>query len=203
MSPRKIGRTAGSSASAIIPWMHEEFASSVQQVMRDPMQPGLRTQIVPGVVDVVVLAPIEGANVGSGKDPWKVLTLKRGLGTRCTGAWEIVHGRIETGERPEDAAVRETREETGLEVVKLYSITVNAFYLHKMSTVQLAIVFAAVVSGDAKVTLGGEHSASRWHSFAGAARKLAWPREKEALVHVKHLLRTGDAGAVEDVLRVF
>lgn len=167
------------------------------------MRPEVHTQIVPGVVDVVVLSAIKRASARSLAEPWRVLTLQRGPGTRCTGAWEIVHGRIEPGERPENAAVRETMEETGLEVLKLYSITVNAFYLHQTSTVQLAIVFAAVVNGEATVTLSSEHSASRWHTLAGAARKLAWPREKEALSHVKQLLRSGDAGAVEDVLRVF
>ena len=166
------------------------------------MRAEVRTQVVPGVVDVVVLSPVERASPRSSAEPWRVLTLQRGPGTRCTGAWEIVHGRIEPGERPEDAAVRETLEETGLEVLKLYNITVNAFYLHKASTVQLAIVFAAVVNGESTVTLGNEHSACRWHTLAGASRKLAWPREKEALAHVKQLLRTGDAGAVEDVLRV-
>ncbi|MEP6780674.1 MAG: NUDIX domain-containing protein [Gemmatimonadaceae bacterium] len=203
MSPRKIGGTAGSSASVIILWAYEEFAPIVQHVMRNAMRPDVQTQIVPGVVDVVVLSAVERAGTRSAAEPWRILTLQRGAGTRCTGAWEIVHGRIEAGERPEDAAVRETLEETGLEVLKLYNITVNAFYLHKASTVQLAIVFAAVVNGEVKVRLGSEHSASRWHTFTGAARKLAWPREREALLHVKQLLRTGDAGAVEDVLRVF
>jgi len=31
---------------------------------------------------------------------------------------------------------------------------------------------------------------------------LAWPREHEAVRYAMHLLRDGDAGAVEDVLRV-
>jgi dATP pyrophosphohydrolase len=32
--------------------------------------------------------------------------------------------------------------------------------------------------------------------------RLAWPREHQALQYVLHLLRTGDAGPVEDVLLV-
>lgn len=177
--------------------------------MHSVTPPAVRTHIVPGVVDVVVLSSAKSAARASVRQsarndfPWRVLTLQRAVGTRCTGAWEIVHGRIEADERPEDAAVRETLEETGLEVVSLYNITVNAFYLHKASTVQLAIVFAAVVRDDAPVKLGLEHSASRWRSLAVASKTLAWPREREALQHVKQLLRTGDAGNVEDVLRVF
>jgi hypothetical protein len=30
-----------------------------------------------------------------------------------------------------------------------------------------------------------------------------WPREREALREILHLLKSGDAGTVEDVLRVF
>ena len=108
--------------------------------MPDSLSAGVVTRIVPGVVDVVVLAPVPDAGVPTspprGQEAiWRVLTLKRGENTRCTGAWEIVHGRIESGERPEQAAVRELLEETGFSVIRLYSITVNAFYLHQTGTV--------------------------------------------------------------------
>ena len=104
-----------------------------------------------GVVDILILQPVEPAaidpvNGGSlaqasskGAHLWRVLTLRRAVNVRCTGAWEIVHGRIETGELPADAAVREVQEETGLTVDRLYSLTVNPFYLHQTNTVQLAI----------------------------------------------------------------
>ena len=172
------------------------------------MQPqpstGVMTRIVPGVVDVVVLAPTDGFEAGhhAPMDRWRVLTLKRAPNTRCTGAWEIVHGRIEAGERAEHAAAREVGEETGLTITRLYSITVNSFYLHQTGTVQLALVFAAVVDSAEAVRLGVEHDEFAWHPMTEAAQILAWPREREALLHVEQLLRTGDAGPVEDVLRI-
>jgi 8-oxo-dGTP pyrophosphatase MutT (NUDIX family) len=166
----------------------------------------MRTRVVAGVVDVVVLKPWpdEGPAISGrrSRDPWQVLTLQRGPDTRCTGAWEIVHGRIEGGEKAEDAAVREVLEETGLVTRALYNVTVNGFYLHRISTVQLSLVFAAIVD-DTAVTLGREHAASRWRTFTAASRQLAWPREREALGHVQQLLRHGNAGPVEDVLRIF
>lgn len=167
-----------------------------------------RVAITPGVVDVVVLQRVptrgrERANAGPGH-AWRVLVLQRGTNTRCPGSWEIVHGGIERGERPESAARREVREETGLAVERLYTITVNTFYLAGRD-VQAALVFAAVVpEGMAapEVTLSHEHVGSRWLSIAAAQRVLTWPREIEALTHIAHLLRTGDAGVAEDVLRV-
>jgi len=69
------------------------------------------TDIRVGVVDVYVIRPYRA--------DWLVLSLQRSSGTRCPGSWETVHGRIEPDERPEQAAVREVREETGLELDRL------------------------------------------------------------------------------------
>jgi 8-oxo-dGTP pyrophosphatase MutT (NUDIX family) len=128
--------------------------------------------------------------------------LQRAEGTRCTGAWEVVHGRIERGERPEVAAVREVREETGLEAERLYVITVQPYYLKATQTVQLAVVFAAFVREPAVVALGSEHSGFEWLDVDAALARFAWPRERAALAEILELLKNGDAGVVEDVLRV-
>ena len=168
--------------------------------------PGFGTRIEARIVDVVVLAPVPGGGPASAgtraRDRWRVLTLRRAEGTRCTGAWEIVHGSIERGETPVAAARREVQEETGLPIERLYSLTVNPFYLHRFDAVQLAVVFAAIVDPAAPVVLGSEHDAHQWRTPLGARRALAWPREHQALDYALHLLRTGDAGPVEDVLRL-
>ena len=153
----------------------------------------MRAAVEVGVVDVVVLR-----RVGRG---WRVLTLRRAAGARSTGAWEIVHGSVEPDEAPVAAALRELREETGFTPERLYAITVNPFFLAKRGTVQLSVAFAAVVTGTTPV-LGAEHDAARWETFAAARKRLAWPRTHDLLAQVKWILRSGDAGAVEDVLRV-
>jgi 8-oxo-dGTP pyrophosphatase MutT (NUDIX family) len=147
-----------------------------------------------GVVDVYVIRPY--------REQWLVLALQRSLGTRCPASWETVHGRIEDGERPEHAAVREVREEAGLEVDRLYNVTCQPFYLHTVGVVQVAVVFAAFVTEDADVRLGLEHQRYEWLSMSDAAARFTWPREREALEHIRILLGTGDAGPAEDVLRV-
>ena len=153
------------------------------------------TSIVAGVVDVYVIRPLP--------DGWRVLVVQRALTTRCPGAWETVHGRIEADEKPEDAAVREVREETSLTVSRLYNVTVQPFYLHMFKTVQLAVVFAAFIDEPASVTLGEEHQQFEWLSPDEASERFIWPREGESLAHIRKLLKNGDAGPVEDVLRVF
>jgi 8-oxo-dGTP pyrophosphatase MutT (NUDIX family) len=149
------------------------------------------TEVRVGVVDVCVVRV-----VGRG---WRVLILRRAKGTRSPGSWEIVHGHIEKGELPAAAARRELREETGLGVDKLYSITANPFYLLKTDAVQIALVFAAMVDSE-RVTLGSEHDKYEWLSVAAAAKRLTWPRDAESLRQARQLLKAGDAGVVEDVL---
>jgi 8-oxo-dGTP pyrophosphatase MutT (NUDIX family) len=128
------------------------------------------------------------------------LTLRRASG-RSPGSWEFVHGHIEPGELPVAAARRELREEAGLKTDKLYSITVNPFYLLKTDTVQVALVFAAIVESEA-VVLGSEHDRYEWLSIAAASKRLTWPRDVDSLRQMHQLLKSGDAGVVEDVLRV-
>jgi 8-oxo-dGTP pyrophosphatase MutT (NUDIX family) len=133
---------------------------------------------------------------------WEVLMLQRAPGTRCTGAWEVVHGHIETGETPVQAAVRELREETGLAIARLYNVTVQPFYLHTIDTVMLAVVFAAFVSEDGDVVLGDEHACFEWLPVREAMERVAWPRSRAVMGDILALLDGGDAGPVEDVLRV-
>lgn len=146
-----------------------------------------------GVVDVFVLRRRAGG--------WDALLMQRAPAVRCPGAWEAVHGSIEPGERPEDAAVREVVEETGLTVERLYNVTVQPFYLHAQRVVQLAVVFAAIVR-DGPLELGEEHTSGQWVPLAEAAKRYAWPSERANVMQAAALLAGGDAGNMEDVLRV-
>ncbi len=151
-----------------------------------------------GVIDVYAVCPSP-----AGWDAWQILVLQRAAtGTRCPLSWETVHGRIEPDERPEDAALRELREETGLSAARLYNVTTQAFYLHGPATVEVAVVFCAFVATAAPPTLDDEHDLAVWLPPADARDRFAWPREREALDHIRLLLGNGDAGPLEDVLRV-
>lgn len=147
------------------------------------------------LVDVYVLR-------GSGPD-LECLVLRRSPAGRCAGSWESVHGHIEAGERPEAAALREMREETGLEPTRLYNLSrVESFYLHGSGEVALIPAFAAFVETGSSATTGAEHDAAEWLSVAAARSRVAWPRERRALDDIVALLADGGAGLLEDVLRV-
>jgi dihydroneopterin triphosphate diphosphatase len=133
----------------------------------------------------------------------EVLALRRGSDGRCPGSWETVHGTIESGETPVQASLRELHEETGLAPQKLYNLSrTEAFYQHRTDELALIPVFVAFVAPDASVRLSAEHDRSEWLRPADAARRFAWPRERRALDDILSIVGGGDAGLLEDVLRV-
>jgi hypothetical protein len=66
----------------------------------------------------------------------------------------------------------------------------------------MSSVVAAFVNEDADVTLGEEHQRFEWLTVDEACDRFTWPRAARGLKDVWHLLARGDAGPVEDALRV-
>jgi len=131
------------------------------------------------------------------------LVLRRAPGGRCPGSWETVHGHIEADERPAEAAVRELLEETGLTPTRLYNLSrVESFYQHRLDEVALVPVFVAFTLPDTEIRLSGEHDRAEWLRPEAARVRYAWPRERRALDDVLALVGAGNAGPLEDVLRV-
>jgi len=162
------------------------------------------------IVDVYVLrfgAAAEGGMAGPARPKRapgpEVLVLRRAPGLRSPGTWESVHGHIVAGETPVAAAVRELREETGLEAARLYNLSrVETFYLHHRDLVALIPAFCAFVPSGAVVATSEEHDRAEWVSAEEAGRRFFWPRERRALADALQLFGSGDAGGAEDVLRI-
>ena len=153
------------------------------------------TEVRVAFVDAYVLRP-SGTGI-------EVLALRRGPNGRSPGSWETVHGHIEAGETPVQAALREVREEAGLEPARLYNLSrVEAFYRHRTNDIALIPVFVGLVEARAEARHSSEHDRAEWLTPAEAVRRFSWPRERRALEDVLSILGSGDAGLLEDVLRV-
>ena len=136
-------------------------------------------------------------------DRLEVLALRRGPRGRNPGSWETVHGTIEPGETPVQASLRELREETGLDPSRFYNLSrTEGFYQHRSDELALIPVFVAFVEAAAEVRLSAEHDRGEWLSVPDAARRFAWPRERRALDDILSIVGGGNAGLLEDVLRV-
>lgn len=73
--------------------------------------------------------------------------------------WQFPAGGIEEGESPEEAAVRETAEETGLEVKALRLLGQR---VHPKTGREMSYTAAEVVSGEARVADDDELDAVAW-----------------------------------------
>ena len=110
----------------------------------------------------------------------KVLLLRRT--GYLAGLWCQVAGGIEQGEKAWQTALRETREETGLEIKQLWSADIcEPYYKADKDYITLVPVFVGMVPQEAQVILNDEHDAFRWVSFEEANAILSFPSQRRVL----------------------
>jgi 8-oxo-dGTP pyrophosphatase MutT (NUDIX family) len=110
--------------------------------------------------------------------------------------WEFVKGKIEKFETKKMAALRETREETGLKILKIKRFHVDGLYRYKKELKdrpgiigQTYHLFAAEVK-KGKVKLDRkEHSGHKWVSYDKAMKMLTWQDQKKCLRIVDNWLK--------------
>lgn len=152
------------------------------------------TGIRVSLVDVVVFR-----RVGT----LEILLLRRGPSGRNPGSWESVHGTIEAGETPVEAAKREVREECGATEGTLYNLSrVESFYRPERDEVALIPAFAFEVPRGFDVRLSAEHDRFTWSAISAARQQASWPRLRRAIEAVEDLLVDPRGRMLGDVLRV-
>ena len=112
------------------------------------------------VVSAVLLSEIDGQ--------LKILLMKRVKGQ----FWSHIAGKIEQAETASQAAVREIREETGIQVQQLYSADyLEQFYEASANVIELIPVFAVYCAKDQAVVLNDEHTEYGWFSLEEALER--------------------------------
>lgn len=110
------------------------------------------------------------------------------------GHWDFVKGNVESGEDMLAAAIREAKEEAGiegLEIVEGFRERIKYFYRRGGETVLKEVVFFLGISNTKEVKLSYEHTGYVWLPFKDALGRLTFDSSKEVLkkAHVKLLER--------------
>ena len=89
----------------------------------------------------------------------KILLLQRSDKTSSPHSWDFGGGGVDKSENPIDSAIREAKEETGLDVYDLRPLTT---YLDTNSKDEAVIISFTARTNNSEVKLSWEHEAFRW-----------------------------------------
>jgi dATP pyrophosphohydrolase len=122
----------------------------------------------------------------------RFLLLKRAKTKIYEHLWQGVAGKIEAGEAAWEAAIRELKEETGFEPVRIFVADhVSKFYEAHGDWVNMVPVFGIEVE-DEEVKLSGEHCEFKWVDFNTAHQTLIWSGQKDGIAAVFNMLNSDD-----------
>jgi dATP pyrophosphohydrolase len=114
--------------------------------------------------------------------PWYLLLHRSKDEKIYPDIWQFVSGSIEGNEKAVDAALRELKEETGMQPKAFWVVPfVNAFYDAGWDSVNLSPLFAAEVAPSVVPKLSDEHFEYDWYLFEDAVKNLVWPGQRQGM----------------------
>jgi len=104
--------------------------------------------------------------------------------------WDFPKGHIEEGETPEQTAVREVKEETGLDIefIDGFKEKISFFFKKDKELVKKDVIFFLAKAKSKKVTLSFEHIDYKWLNFEEALNKLTFKDSKNLLIKANQFL---------------
>jgi 8-oxo-dGTP diphosphatase len=117
--------------------------------------------------------------------PTKVLAARRSRPADLAGTWEFPGGKVETGETPQEALVRELREELGVEI----SVGDELGGPRPISDdLELRLYLSQITSGE--LTPGETHDAVRWLA-RNALTTVDWlPADEQAVAALRRAMES-------------
>ena len=110
-----------------------------------------------------------------------------------SGHWDFVKGRIEKGEDEMQAAIRETREETGIidiNFIEGFKEKIHYTYLHDNKVIKKEVVFFLGITYSSQVIISDEHIDHIWLEYESAYTKTTYQNAKNLLQKCRSLVYT-------------
>jgi dATP pyrophosphohydrolase len=122
----------------------------------------------------------------------RFLLLQRNVDRIYEHLWQGVAGKIQPGETAWEAALRELKEETQLQPVRMFVADhVSTFYETHGDRINLVPVFGIEVDSD-RVVLSDEHRDYRWVTLDEALELLVWRGQRAGIRTVYEMITRED-----------
>jgi 8-oxo-dGTP pyrophosphatase MutT (NUDIX family) len=127
---------------------------------------------------------------------WEFLILHRSkILELYPNVWQVVTGRIEQGENAIKAAIREMKEETGIDNLQaLYTLPyIASFFDPIIDMISFVPVFGVILNKKPTITLSDEHQNYHWLNYEEALATLPIPSHKEGTrIFNEYILQSDD-----------
>ena len=107
------------------------------------------------------------------------------------GHWDFVKGKIEQNETSHEAAIRETREETGItniEFIDGFEESVEYDFRFKKENIHKKVIFFLAKTNEKNIKLSHEHNDYLWLEYNDALKKTTFENAKNVLTKANEFL---------------
>jgi 8-oxo-dGTP pyrophosphatase MutT (NUDIX family) len=107
------------------------------------------------------------------------------------GHWDFVKGKIEQNETLHEAAIRETREETGItniEFIDGFEESVEYDFRFKKEDIHKKVIFFLAKTDEKNIKLSHEHNDYLWLKYSDALKKTTFENAKNVLTKANEFL---------------